>query len=143
MYRRLLHTMLRVGNLDVALNFYCGILGMRELRRFENKEYGYTLVFVGYEDESEGCCLELTYNYDRNEYDNGDRFGHIAIGVDDCYGVVEQIRGLGGIVTREAGPLKGGGEVIAFCEDFEGNKVELIERDLEWFSRGSSDAGGN
>ncbi|ACT06573.1 lactoylglutathione lyase [Dickeya chrysanthemi Ech1591] len=125
---RLLHTMLRVGNLQRAIDFYTKVLGMRLLRTSDNPEYKYSLAFVGYTEESEGAVIELTYNWDVDSYEMGTAFGHIALGVDDVAGACERIRQAGGKVTREAGPVKGGTTVIAFVEDPDGYKIELIER---------------
>ncbi|MBF2078941.1 MAG: lactoylglutathione lyase [Synechococcales cyanobacterium T60_A2020_003] len=124
---RLLHTMLRVGNLDESLKFYCDVLGMKLLRQKEYPGGKFTLAFVGYGDESDHTVLELTYNWDTDHYDLGNGYGHIAIGVDDIYGTCEAIRQRGGKVTREPGPMKHGSTVIAFVEDPNGYKVELIQ----------------
>ncbi|MFJ5427789.1 lactoylglutathione lyase [Pectobacterium actinidiae] len=124
---RLLHTMLRVGDLQRSIDFYTQILGMRVLRTSENTEYKYTLAFVGYTEESEGAVIELTYNWGVDSYDWGNAYGHIALGVDDVAATCERIRKAGGNVTREAGPVKGGTTVIAFIEDPDGYKIELIE----------------
>ncbi|AYC19445.1 Lactoylglutathione lyase [Dickeya dianthicola] len=125
---RLLHTMLRVGDLPRAIDFYTKVLGMRLLRTSDNPEYKYSLAFVGYTEESEGAVIELTYNWGVDSYELGTAFGHIALGVDDVAGTCERIRQAGGKVTREAGPVKGGTTVIAFVEDPDGYKIELIER---------------
>ncbi|MCO7261405.1 lactoylglutathione lyase [Dickeya zeae] len=125
---RLLHTMLRVGDLQRAIDFYTKVLGMRLLRTSDNPEYKYSLAFVGYTEESDGAVIELTYNWGVDSYDMGTAFGHIALGVDDVAGACERIRQAGGKVTREAGPVKGGTTVIAFVEDPDGYKIELIER---------------
>lgn len=124
---RLLHTMLRVGDLQRSIDFYTQILGMRVLRTSENTEYKYTLAFVGYTEESEGAVIELTYNWGVDSYDLGNAYGHIALGVDDVAATCERIRKAGGNVAREAGPVKGGTTVIAFIEDPDGYKIELIE----------------
>jgi len=124
---RLLHTMLRVGNLDESLKFYCELLGMKLLRQKDYPGGEFTLAFVGYGDESDHSVLELTYNWGTNHYDLGDAYGHIAIGVDDIYQTCEQIKAQGGKVTREPGPMKHGSTVIAFVEDPNGYKVELIQ----------------
>ncbi|GKW40442.1 lactoylglutathione lyase [Pectobacterium parvum] len=124
---RLLHTMLRVADLQRSIDFYTQILGMRVLRTSENTEYKYTLAFVGYTEESEGAVIELTYNWGVDSYDLGNAYGHIALGVDDVAATCERIRKAGGNVTREAGPVKGGTTVIAFIEDPDGYKIELIE----------------
>ncbi|MCA2019065.1 lactoylglutathione lyase [Vibrio tritonius] len=124
---RILHTMLRVGNLDTSIAFYTDIMGMKLLRKSENAEYKYTLAFVGYGDESEGAVIELTYNWGVESYDLGNAFGHIAIGVDDIYTTCDAIKAAGGNVTREPGPVKGGTTHIAFVEDPDGYKIELIQ----------------
>ena len=124
---RLLHTMLRVGDLDRSLAFYVEVLGMRLLRRRENAAYGYTLAFVGYGDESDTAVLELTHNWDTDHYDLGTAYGHIAIGCDDVAATCAAIRDRGGTVVREPGPVKGGSTVIAFVEDPDGYRIELIE----------------
>ena len=124
---RLLHTMLRVGDLQRSLDFYTRVLGMKLLRQSENTEYKYSLAFVGYTDESDGAVIELTYNWGVESYDHGNAYGHIALGVDDVAATCESIRQSGGNVTREAGPVKGGSTVIAFVEDPDGYKIELIE----------------
>lgn len=124
---RILHTMLRVGNLERSIKFYTEILGMQLLRMRENEQYKYTLAFLGYGDESEGAVLELTYNWGVEQYDLGTAYGHIAIGVDDIYATVEAVRNAGGKVTREAGAVLGGKTVIAFVEDPDGYKIEFIE----------------
>ncbi|HEY2455298.1 MAG TPA: lactoylglutathione lyase [Scandinavium sp.] len=124
---RLLHTMLRVGNLQRSIEFYTNVLGMKLLRTSENPEYKYSLAFVGYGPESEEAVLELTYNWDVESYDLGTAYGHIALSVDNAVEACERIRKNGGNVTREAGPVKGGSTVIAFVEDPDGYKIELIE----------------
>ena len=124
---RLLHTMLRVGDLQRSIDFYPTVLGMRLLRTSENTEYKYSLAFVGYSDESEGSVIELTYNWGVDSYEMGSAFGHLALGVDDVAATCDNIRQAGGKVTREAGPVKGGTTVIAFVEDPDGYKIELIE----------------
>jgi lactoylglutathione lyase len=125
---RILHTMLRVGDLDRSLRFYTELLGMRVLRTTDRPEQKYTLAFVGYGDESAHAVLELTYNYGVGKYDLGTAYGHIAIEVSDAAAACAAVRGRGGNVTREAGPVKGGTTVIAFVEDPDGYKIELIER---------------
>lgn len=125
---RILHTMLRVGDLQRSIDFYTGVLGMHLLRTSDNPEYRYTLAFLGYEANPAQAELELTYNYGVEQYDLGSAYGHIAIGVPDARAAVERIRAAGGTVTREAGPVKGGSTVIAFVEDPDGYKIELIER---------------
>lgn len=126
---RMLHTMLRVGNLERSVKFYTEVLGMTELRRAEYPDGKFTLVFIGYGDESSNTVLELTYNWDTESYDLGNAYGHIAIGVPDAKAACDKIRNLGGKVVREAGPMMHGTEIIAFVEDPDGYKVELIERD--------------
>lgn len=124
---RLLHTMLRVGNLDESLKFYCDTLGMKLLRKKDYPGGEFTLAFVGYGAESETAVLELTYNWGQEKYDLGDAYGHIAIGVDDIYATCDAIAQRGGKVTRQPGPMKHGSTVIAFVEDPNGYKVELIQ----------------
>ena len=124
---RLLHTMLRVGNLDESLKFYCDVLGMTLLRRKDYPGGEFTLAFVGYGDEADHTVLELTHNWSTDTYNLGDAYGHIAIGVDDIYATCAAIRDRGGKVTREPGPMKHGSTVIAFVEDPNGYKVELIQ----------------
>lgn len=124
---RLLHTMLRVGNLDASLKFYCDVLGMKLLRQKDYPGGEFTLAFVGYGDESDHTVLELTYNWGTDRYDLGNGYGHIAIGVDDIYQTCEAIKALDGKVVREPGPMKHGSTVIAFVQDPDGYKVELIQ----------------
>ncbi|MEP0800632.1 lactoylglutathione lyase [Funiculus sociatus] len=124
---RMLHTMLRVGNLEESLKFYCELLGMKLLRQKDYPGGEFTLAFVGYGDESDHTVLELTYNWGKEEYDLGDAYGHIAIGVDDIYATCNEIKARGGKVSREPGPMKHGSTVIAFVEDPNGYKVELIQ----------------
>lgn len=125
---RILHTMLRVGDLQRSIKFYTEVMGMTLLRQHDNKEFKYSLAFVGYQPESEGAVIELTYNWGESEYDIGTGYGHIAIEVDNAAESCELIRNNGGKVTREAGPVKGGTTVIAFVEDPDGYKIELIEK---------------
>lgn len=125
---RILHTMLRVGDLDRSIAFYCDVLGMQLLRRTDRPEQKYTLAFVGYGDESQGAVLELTYNYGVDRYEIGTGYGHVAIAVDSARAACDAVRARGGTVTREAGPVKGGTTVIAFVQDPDGYKIELIER---------------
>ncbi|HRP75867.1 MAG TPA: lactoylglutathione lyase [Rhodocyclaceae bacterium] len=125
---RLLHTMLRVADLDKSIAFYTEILGMRLLRRQDYPEGRFTLAFVGYQDERDGAVIELTHNWDTDTYDHGNAFGHIAVAVPDAYAACEAIRTRGGRVVREAGPMKHGSTVIAFVEDPDGYRIELIQR---------------
>lgn len=125
---RLLHTMLRVTDLDKSIAFYTEMLGMRLLRRQDYPEGRFTLAFVGYQDEREGAVIELTHNWDTDTYDHGNAFGHIAVAVPDVYAACEAIRTRGGRVVREAGPMKHGSTVIAFVEDPDGYRIELIQR---------------
>ena len=124
---RLLHTMLRVGDLQRSIEFYTNVLGMKLLRTSENTEYKYSLAFVGYGPESEEAVIELTYNWGVDSYELGNAYGHIALEVDNAVEACERIRQNGGNVNREAGPVKGGTTVIAFVEDPDGYKIELIE----------------
>jgi lactoylglutathione lyase len=125
---RILHTMLRVGDLQRSIDFYTTVLGMKLLRTSDNPEYKYTLAFLGYGSNPEHAELELTYNYGVDQYEMGSAYGHIAISADDIYKVCDQVRAKGGNITREPGPVKGGSTVIAFITDPDGYKVELIER---------------
>lgn len=125
---RLLHTMLRVGNLARSIDFYTKVLGMTLNRSSENPSQKYSLAFVGYGPNPEQAEIELTYNWGVESYDMGSAFGHIALGVPDVYAACEKIKASGGNVTREAGPVKGGTTVIAFVTDPDGYKIELIER---------------
>jgi lactoylglutathione lyase len=120
--------MLRVGNLQRAIDFYTQVLGMTLLRTSENPQNQYTLAFVGYGKNPEHAEIELTYNWGVESYEIGTAFGHLALGVPDVYGACEQIKAAGGNVTREAGPVKGGTSVIAFVTDPDGYKIELIQR---------------
>ena len=124
---RILHTMLRVGDLQRSIDFYTGVLGMNVLRTTDRPEQKYRLAFVGYGNEDSQAVLELTYNYGVDKYELGNAFGHVAIEVDDAYKACDAIKAKGGRVTREAGPVKGGTTVIAFAEDPDGYKIELIE----------------
>lgn len=124
---RILHTMLRVGDLQKSLRFYTEVLGMRLLRRMDFPDGKFTLAFVGYGDEAHDTVIELTYNWGVDKYDLGAGFGHIALGVDDIHAAVERIRALGGEVVREPGPMKHGTTVIAFVADPDGYRIELIE----------------
>jgi lactoylglutathione lyase len=125
---RLLHTMLRVGNLDASIRFYTEVLGMKLLRTTDRPDQKYSLAFVGYDDESRASVLELTYNYGVDRYEMGTAYGHIAIAVADAYAACEEVKRRGGTVTRAAGPVKGGDTVIAFVQDPDGYKIELIQR---------------
>lgn len=125
---RLLHTMLRVGNLDKSLAFYTEVLGMKLLRRKDYPEGRFTLAFVGYGDESETAVIELTHNWDTDSYNLGNGYGHIALEVDDAYAACDAVRAKGGNVVREAGPMKHGTTVIAFVEDPDGYKIEFIQK---------------
>lgn len=124
---RMLHTMLRVGDLDKSIKFYCDILGMKLLRRKDYPGGEFTLAFVGYGEEKDNTVIELTYNWGVEEYDLGKGYGHIALGVDDIYGTCDLIKAQGGKVSREPGPMKHGSTVIAFIEDPDGYKIELIQ----------------
>ncbi|MBE9007781.1 lactoylglutathione lyase [Fortiea sp. LEGE XX443] len=124
---RLLHTMLRVGNLEESLKFYCDLLGMKLLRKKDYPGGEFTLAFVGYGDESDNAVIELTYNWGVEQYELGNAYGHIALGVDDIYTTCEAIKNRGGKVVREPGPMKHGSTVIAFVEDPDGYKIELIQ----------------
>ena len=125
---RLLHTMLRVGDLQRSIDFYTHVLGMTLLRTTDRPEQKYSLAFVGYGSNPDHAELELTYNYGVEQYELGTAYGHIALGVADAYGACEKIRAAGGAITREPGPVKGGTTVIAFVTDPDGYKIELIER---------------
>nr|WP_306288121.1 lactoylglutathione lyase [Pseudoalteromonas sp. WY3] len=125
---RLLHTMLRVADLEKSIEFYTKVLGMKELRRADNEEYRYTLAFVGYGDEKDNTVLELTYNWDQDSYDLGNAYGHIAIEFDDIYKTCADIKAAGGNVSREPGPVKGGTTEIAFVKDPDGYAIELIQK---------------
>ncbi len=126
---KFLHTMIRVTDLEQSIEFYTGVLGMTVLDRTENSEYHYTLVFVGYADQPDGTTIELTYNWGTKQYDMGNAFGHIALGVDDIYTACDNIKASGGKVTREPGPVKGGTTHIAFITDPDGYQIELIQAD--------------
>ncbi|MGA9031156.1 MAG: lactoylglutathione lyase [Sulfuricaulis sp.] len=125
---RVLHTMIRVGDLDRSIKFYTDVLGMKLLRRKDYPDGKFTLAFVGYGPETEHAVVELTYNWGTETYDLGNGFGHIALEVDDVHAACEEIKNRGGKVTREAGPMKHGSTVIAFVEDPDGYKIELIQR---------------
>ena len=124
---RVLHTMLRVGNLEESLKFYCDVLGMKLIRQKDYPGGEFTLAFVGYADESEQAVIELTYNWGVDRYELGNAYGHIAIAVEDIYGTCDKIKSLGGKVSREPGPMKHGSTEIAFVEDPSGYKIELIQ----------------
>ena len=126
--KRYLHTMMRVGNLDRAIKFYSDMFGMKELRRWDVPDGKFTNAFVGYGDEEDNTVLEFTYNYGVEEYDLGNGFGHLAIGVSDVYDTCEKLRAAGAKISREPGPVKFGTTVIAFVEDPDGYKIELIQR---------------
>lgn len=128
---RMLHTMIRVGNLERSLAFYTEVLGMTLLRKRDYETGRFTLAFVGYGDEANHTVLELTHNWDTDAYDLGNGYGHIAIAVDNAYTACDSIKARGGNVVREAGPMKGGTTVIAFVEDPDGYKIELIQQDKE------------
>ena len=125
---RLLHTMLRVGDMQRSIDFYTKSMGMQLLRTTDRPDQKYSLAFVGYANESQQAVIELTYNYGVSSYDLGAGFGHIAIGVDDIYGMCERVRAAGASVTREPGPVKGGTTIIAFVQDPDGYKIELIQQ---------------
>jgi lactoylglutathione lyase len=126
---RMLHTMIRVGDLDKSIDFYTKVLGMKLLRKVDYPGGRFTNAFVGYGLESDTAVLELTHNWDTQSYDLGNGYGHVALGVQDAKAACEKVSSLGGKVTREAGPMKHGTTVIAFVEDPDGYKIELIERD--------------
>jgi lactoylglutathione lyase len=125
---RLLHTMLRVGDLQRAIDFYTRVLGMKLLRTTERPEQKYSLAFVGYGSNPDHAEIELTYNHGVDHYELGTAYGHIALGVDDAYATCDKIRAAGGKITREPGPVQGGATVIAFVVDPDGYKIELIQR---------------
>jgi lactoylglutathione lyase len=125
---RLLHTMIRVGDLQRSIDFYTQVLGMRLLRKSDYPGGRFTNAFVGYEDEAHAAVLELTHNWDTKAYDMGSGFGHVAVEVEDAYQACDEVRKRGGKVVREAGPMKHGTTVIAFAEDPDGYKIELVQR---------------
>ena len=125
---RILHTLLRVGDLERSLAFYTGVLGMKLLRRRDYPEGKFTLAFVGYGPESEQAALELTHNWETRSYEIGTGYGHVALEVEDAYAACEEIKRKGGVVVREAGPMKHGTTVIAFVQDPDGYRIELIQR---------------
>ena len=127
---RFLHTMLRVGDMQRSVDFYTRVMGMQLLRTTDRPEQKYSLAFVGYASNPEQAELELTYNYGVDQYEMGGAYGHVALGVEDIYASCEQIRAKGGNITREPGPVKGGGTLIAFITDPDGYKIELIQRDV-------------
>src|SRR5512140_1285786 len=127
-HMRILHTMIRVGNLDRSIEFYTSVLGMKLLRRHDYPEGRFTLAFVGFGSESEQAVIELTHNWDTPSYDLGNGFGHVAVEVPDASAACAEIKKRGGVVTREAGPMKHGKTVIAFVQDPDGYKIELIQR---------------
>ena len=124
---RMLHTMLRIGNLENSLAFYQDVLGMTLIRKHDYPEFEFSLAYLGYGEESKTTVLELTHNWGTDSYDLGNAYGHIAIGVDDVYKACDKIKELGGKVIREAGPMQGGDTVIAFVEDPDGYKIEILE----------------
>ena len=128
---RILHTMLRVGNLQRSIDFYTNVLGMKLLRTSDNPEYKYTLAFLGYGANPDHAELELTYNYGVDSYEMGTAYGHLAISAENIFQACETVKANGGNVTREPGPVKGGNSVIAFISDPDGYKIELIERQFE------------
>ena len=124
---KFLHTMIRVNDLDQSIDFYCNVLGMKLIRKKDYPDGQFTLAFVGYGNESENTVIELTYNWDTHRYDLGNAFGHLALGVDDIYKTCDELRGKGAKIVREPGPMKHGGSEIAFIEDPNGYKIELID----------------
>ncbi|AIL32143.1 lactoylglutathione lyase [Basilea psittacipulmonis] len=136
--QRLLHTMIRVGNLDASIHFYQDILGMKLIRKVDNPEYKYTLAYLGFESNPHQAEIELTYNWGVDRYDLGNAYGHIALGVDDIYATCDRIAEKGGNVTRQPGPVKGGTTVIAFIEDPDGYKIELIQNQENMMSSTTS-----
>ncbi len=126
---RFLHTMLRVGDLQRSIDFYTKVMGMKLLRTTDRPDQKYSLAFLGYEANPDQAELELTYNYGTSQYEMGTAYGHIAIGVENAAATCAAVKAVGGNVTREAGPVKGGSTVIAFVQDPDGYKIELIERD--------------
>src|SRR5689334_12263423 len=125
---RILHTMLRVGDLERSLSFYTGVLGMKLLRRRDYPDGKFTLAFVGYRPESEEAALELTHNWETKSYELGTGYGHVAVEVEDAYAACAEIKRKGGVVVREAGPMKHGSTVIAYVQDPDGYRIELIQR---------------
>ena len=133
---RLLHTMLRVGDLDRSINFYTKVLGMKLLRKKEYPDGKFTLAFVGYDSEDRTAVLELTYNWGVDQYELGNAYGHVAIEVDNAHEACEAVKSSGGKVTREAGPMKHGATVIAFVQDPDGYKIEFVEKGSAGWTRG-------
>lgn len=129
---RLLHTMLRVGDLQRSIDFYCGVLGMRVLRTFDQPKDKFSLTFLGYGEESKTCAIELTYNYGVDRYDLGTAFGHVAIGVEDCERACDEVAARGGEVTYGPAVMDGLNEIIAFVKDPDGYQIELVERPEAW-----------
>ncbi len=127
---RLLHTMIRVGDLQRSIDFYTEVLGMRLLRKSDYPSGRFTNAFVGYDDESRAAVLELTHNWDTTAYDMGSGFGHVAVEVEDAYKACDEVRKRGGKVSREPGPMKHGNTVIAFVEDLDGYKIEFVQRKI-------------
>ncbi|MCP5014045.1 MAG: lactoylglutathione lyase [Ketobacter sp.] len=127
---RLLHTMIRVGDLEKSIEFYTEVLGMNLLRRKDYPDGKFTLAFVGYGKESEQACIELTHNWDTDSYDLGNGYGHIALEVDDVYRACDEIRARGGVITREPGPMKHGSTILAFVKDPDGYAIELLGKKL-------------
>ena len=125
---RVLHTMLRVGNLDQSINFYTSVLGMKLIRQHDYPDGEFTLAFVGYGNEYDNSVIELTYNYGKTSYEMGSAYGHMAIEVDDAYKACDAVKAAGGKVIREAGPMKHGTIIIAFIEDPDGYKIEFIQK---------------
>ncbi len=128
---RIMHTMLRVTDLERSVDFYTNTLGMREIKRMENEEYKYTLVFVGYDEFDEGPLIELTYNWGVDQYEHGNAYGHICLEADDIYQFCDQVKAQGGEVTREPGPILGGSTHIAFLRDPDGYSIELVNTGQE------------
>lgn len=124
---RMLHTMIRVSDLDASVQFYCDVLGMKLIRKHDFPEGKFTLAFVGFGEEHDSTVLELTHNWEVESYEHGDAYGHIAISVDDVYEACDRVRSRGGKVVREAGPMKAGTTVLAFVEDPDGYKIELLK----------------
>jgi lactoylglutathione lyase len=137
---RVLHTMLRVGDLERSLQFYCEVLGMQLLRRKDYPSGRFTLAFVGYGDEQDEAVIELTHNWDTREYDLGTAYGHVALGVADIQATCDAIRSRGGRITREPGPMKHGSTVIAFVEDPDGYKIELIQMGTQGWAKDAEPA---